>query len=101
MPSQKANKIYIVCPFDKYNINGFLDKIKSLRTKFENEVADILGVKKQNGKWVDNNGYKNSSTKTSLNYAKYFLLKDENVKPSVDIRGKIAELFSEFIFDLC
>lgn len=71
------------------------------KTKFENEVADILGVKKQNGKWVDNNGYKNSSTKTSLNYAKYFLLKDENVKPSVDIRGKIAELFSEFIFDLC
>lgn len=42
MSSQKANKIYIVCPFDKYNINGFLDKIKSLRTRFECEGLEYI-----------------------------------------------------------
>ena len=42
MSSKKANKIYIVCPLDKYNINGFLDKIKSLRTRFENEGLEYF-----------------------------------------------------------
>lgn len=71
------------------------------KTRFENEVADILGVKKQNGKWVDNDGYKKSSSKNLIYYVKYCLLKDSNVNPSAALRGKIAELFSEFIFDLC
>ena len=42
MSSKKANKIYIVCPLDKYNINRFLDKIKSLRTRFENEGLEYF-----------------------------------------------------------
>ena len=72
------------------------------REKFIQEVHDMLGLEKSGSSWRDNEGYSTDCSLTSdpVNYAKYYLLKKGGKVP-LQTRVKIADLFCDYIFELC
>lgn len=74
----------------------------SSREKFIQEVHDMLGLKKSGSSWYDSEEYLEDSTFLSdpVNYAKYYLLKKNGNVP-LQTRIKIADLFCDYVFELC
>lgn len=74
----------------------------STREKFIQEVHDMLGLEKSGSSWRDSEEYlKNPSLLSDpVNYAKYYILKKKGNVP-LQTRIKIADLFCDYVFELC
>ena len=96
---------------DTFRKNHFVDAVLSKpnsswsgsnKQKFLCEVGDMLGLTYNNGVWKESSSYSNGT-----DVAKYYLLNGNKTYPSskdkkpVNVRAKVAELFSDYVFGLC
>ncbi len=96
---------------DTFRKNHFVDAVLSKsnsswsgsnKQKFLCEVGDMLGLTYNNGVWKESSSYSNGT-----DVAKYYLLNGNKTYPSsedkkpVNVRAKVTELFSDYVFGLC
>lgn len=96
---------------DTFRKNHFVDAVLSKpnsswsgsnKQKFLCEVGDMLGLTYNSGVWKESSSYSNGT-----DVAKYYLLNGNKTYPSskdkkpVNVRAKVAELFSDYVFGLC